>query len=85
MVVHREDISGNLPCAIADWRPLGLFIGAVGTLSILWELLARPGCSDFGTRYASFADLPSIDRVGSSVIVNLVIFAKFQGWFIVAI
>ncbi len=49
---------------------------------MLWGLLARPGCGDFGTRCASFADMLSNDRVGSSFIVDLVIFAAFQGWFI---
>ena len=82
MVVYREDISGILQREVAEWRPLGLLLGGVGTSSILWGLLARPEYGDFGTRYASFLDLLSIDRVGSSFIVDLVIFAAFQGWFV---
>jgi hypothetical protein len=81
-VVYREDISGILQREVAEWRPLGLLLGGVGTSSILWGLLARPEYGDFGARYASFLDLLSIDRVGSSFIVDLVIFAAFQGWFV---
>ncbi|KAL3780755.1 hypothetical protein ACHAW5_006425 [Stephanodiscus triporus] len=81
-VVYREDIAGDLQREVAEWRPLGLFLGGVGTSSILWGLFARPEFGEFGDRYASFLDLLSIDRVGSSFIVDLAIFAAFQGWFV---
>ena len=41
--------------------------------------------SDFGgfhERLTSFLELLSIDRVGSSFLVDLAIFAAFQGWFV---
>jgi hypothetical protein len=82
VVVYREDISGVLQREVAEWRPLGLVLGVVGTSSIVWGLVARPEYGDLATRYLSFLDLLSIDRVGSSFIVDLAIFAAFQGWFV---
>jgi hypothetical protein len=81
-VVYRDDIAGDLQREVAEWRPLGVILGLVGTSSILWALFARPEFGEFGDRYASFLDLLSIDRVGSSFIVDLAIFAAFQGWFV---
>ena len=49
---------------------------------ILWGLLARPEeYGNFGTRYTSFLNLLSINRVGT-FIVDLAIFVAFKGWFI---
>ncbi|KAL7442675.1 hypothetical protein ACHAXH_009855 [Discostella pseudostelligera] len=82
-MVYQEDIDGALQQKVAEWRPLGSFLGGVGALSIVWALFAR--YDDFGgfdERYKSFIDLLSIDRVGSSFIVDLVIFALFQSWFV---
>ena len=80
--VHKEDIDGEIQTLVAEWRPLGGFLGFVGTASILWGLFARPEFGEFNERYATFEDLLSIDRVGSSFLVDLVIFAVFQSWFI---
>jgi hypothetical protein len=83
LVVFQEDITGALQRKVAESKLLGIVLGGVGTLSIVWGLFARH--SDFGTiseRCTSFLDLLSIDRVGSSFIVDLVIFAIFQSWFI---
>ena len=80
-VVYWEDISRFLQRKVAKWRPLGLFLGEVGASLILWGLLTRPEeYGNFGTRYVSFLDLLSMDRVGT-FIVNLIIIAPFQGWF----
>ena len=59
-------------------------MGAVGSGSIAWFFLARADefGSIFSERYASFLDLLSVDRVGSSFIVDLAIFALFQGWLV---
>lgn len=68
---------------VADNKILGLAMGFVGSGSVLWGLFARS--EDFGdlsTRYASLIDLLSIDRVGSSFLVDLAIFALFQGWLV---
>lgn len=80
--VYREDIDGELQAKIAEWRPLGPMLGSVGSLSIWWFLFGRPEFGELSERYASFMDLLSIDRVGSSFIVDLVIFAVFQSWFV---
>jgi len=81
---YQEDIDGTLQGKIAEWRPLCGFLGGVGTASIFWGLFARQTefGIDFTDRYDSFIDLLSIDRVGSSFIVDLVIFALFQSWFV---
>ena len=82
-VVYKEDLP-RIEGILGEFRGLGLLMGTVGSGSILWSLFARSG--DFGTRfderYASFIDLLSIDRVGSSFIVDLRIFAIFQGWLV---
>jgi ketosteroid isomerase-like protein len=80
--VYKEDIDGDIQRLVGEWRPLGAFLGSVGTASIVWGLFARPEFGKFSERYSSFGDLLSIDRVGSSFIVDLVIFAAFQSWFV---
>lgn len=80
--VYQEDIDGDIQTLVAEWRPLGGFLGGVGAASIWWGLFARPEFGEFSERYASFGDLLSIDRVGSSFLVDLVIFAVFQSWFV---
>ena len=80
--VYREDIEGELQAKVAEWRPLGPMLGGVGTLSIWWFFFGRPEFGELSERYASFMDLLSIDRVGSSFLVDLVIFAVFQSWFV---
>ena len=79
---YIEDIDGDIQTLIAEWRPLGGLLGVVGTASIYWGFFARPEFGAFSERYASFGDLLSIDRVGSSFIVDLIIFAIFQSWFV---
>ena len=77
--VFQEDLS-PLACLVES-RVLGLFLGFVGGGAIAWGALARE--ADFGgwsERAASFWQLMSIDRVGSSFLVALVIFAIFQGF-----
>jgi ketosteroid isomerase-like protein len=79
--VSREDLS---PIAQGSESPLlGVSMGLVGSGSIAWFFLGR--YSEFGgldERWTSFIDLLSIDRVGSSFIVDLVIFGLFQAWLV---
>ncbi|KAI2507174.1 hypothetical protein MHU86_7240 [Fragilaria crotonensis] len=80
-VVYMEDL--DLPTKIAENRFLGPFLGSVGAGAIAWGVFAR--AVDFGgldERMASFWQLMSIDRVGSSFLVDLAIFAVFQGWLV---
>lgn len=68
---------------VAENKILGLAMGLVGTGSIFWGLFARADeFGDISTRYASLLDLLSIDRVGSSFLVDLAIFGLFQGWLV---
>ena len=62
---------------------LGPAMVFVGSYSILWAFQGR--VEEFGLlpeRWATFMDLLSIDRVGSSFLVDLGIFALFQGWLV---
>eukprot|EP00977_Amphora_coffeiformis_P027615 scaffold34624_cov132-Amphora_coffeaeformis.AAC.1 len=82
-VVTQQDVQENLSAKIAENRALPAVLGSVGALSIYWAFTGR--IDEFGTfpeRWTSFIDLLSIDRVGSSFIVDLAIFGLFQGWLI---
>lgn len=79
--IPRDEITTVI--RVTENKILGLAMGFVGTGSIFWGLFARS--DDFGdlaTRYASLMDLLSIDRVGSSFLVDLAIFGLFQGWLV---
>jgi ketosteroid isomerase-like protein len=83
IMVVKED----LPVAaqlVGESPILGGLMGFVGTGSILWFFLGRTTeyGADLAVRFASFLDLLSIDRVGSSFLVDLAIFALFQGWLV---
>ena len=81
-IIHKEDISNSIGRTIGEWKPLGAVLGSVGIISTGWALSARSEFGNLSERLATFLDHLSIDRVGSSFIVDLVIFALFQGWLI---
>jgi hypothetical protein len=73
----------SCPAKVAESKLLGPSLGLVGTGAFVWAVLAR--FSEFGgvgERMDSFWRLMSIDRVGSSFLVDLAIFAVFQGWLV---
>eukprot|EP00429_Kryptoperidinium_foliaceum_P014461 CAMPEP_0176034428 /NCGR_PEP_ID=MMETSP0120_2-20121206/17018_1 /TAXON_ID=160619 /ORGANISM="Kryptoperidinium foliaceum, Strain CCMP 1326" /LENGTH=605 /DNA_ID=CAMNT_0017367769 /DNA_START=292 /DNA_END=2106 /DNA_ORIENTATION=- len=80
-VVYKEDLG---PVAQAtESRLLAPILSFVGTGSIFWGIFAR--ADDFGgwnERLQSFVELLKIDRVGTSFLIDLAIFAAFQGWFV---
>jgi hypothetical protein len=79
--VTREDLSAVSRATESRW--FSLVMGLVGTGSMVWAIFARP--DEFGNiqeRYSSLITLLSIDRVGSSFVVDLAIFALFQGWMV---
>lgn len=63
-------------------KAVGPFLGGVGLMSIVWAFVGRPEFGGLDERYSSLIDLLSIDRVGSSFLVDLAIFALFQGWLV---
>lgn len=67
---------------IGEWRGLGPLLALVGTGAVAWGVAARPEFGDLSTRWASFLQLLSGDRLGSSFVVDLVLFALFQGWLV---
>lgn len=86
MVASLEE-KEELPFAakfVGESRLLGPLLGTVGTGALFWGALART--NEFGAGFAersdSFWQLMSIDRVGSSFLVDLAIFALFQGWLV---
>lgn len=82
-IVSKEDLPVVAQIA-GESRALPGLMAFVGSGSIAWFFLGRAGeyGSGFVERYASFVDLLSIDRVGSSFLVDLAIFALFQGWMV---
>jgi hypothetical protein len=79
--IYREDLPQV--AQVTESRLLPVVLSTVGTGSIFWGIFAR--MQDFGgwnERVTSFLDLLSIDRVGSSFLVDLAIFALFQGWLV---
>lgn len=82
MALVSQDELGRV-AQVCESRALGAAMGAVGTGSIVWGIIGR--MDDFGAwndRLASFGELLSIDRVGSSFLVDLVIFGLFQAWLV---
>jgi ketosteroid isomerase-like protein len=78
--VTREDLS---PIAQGSESPLlGVSMGLVGSGSIAWFFMGRSEFGGLNERWTSFIDLMSIDRVGTSFIVDLVIFGLFQAWLV---
>ena len=80
--VFQEDL--GVVATVCESRALGASMGIVGSGAIVWAFLGRT--ADFGVglneRWTTFIDLLSIDRVGSSFIVDLVIFGLFQAWLV---
>lgn len=84
--LYREEIdkSGSV---VGEWRGLGIIGGFLGLLGVYWFFNGR--IAEFGPplwespkRMQSFMKLLSIDRVGSTFIVDLVIYSFFQGWLV---
>jgi len=80
-VICMQDL-GFVERTVGESRLLAPILGSVGTASILWALFARPEFGSFSERYSSLVQLLSMDRVGSSFVVDLVIFGLFQGWLV---
>eukprot|EP00593_Proboscia_inermis_P001172 CAMPEP_0171297456 /NCGR_PEP_ID=MMETSP0816-20121228/6192_1 /TAXON_ID=420281 /ORGANISM="Proboscia inermis, Strain CCAP1064/1" /LENGTH=488 /DNA_ID=CAMNT_0011771733 /DNA_START=45 /DNA_END=1511 /DNA_ORIENTATION=- len=82
-MVYSDDLT-RVQNIVGESRLLGPAMSVVGATSIAWAFLARS--DEFGSgwdeRYSSLIDLLSIDRVGSSFVVDLAIFAIFQGWLV---
>eukprot|EP00980_Cylindrotheca_fusiformis_P025705 scaffold14497_cov119-Cylindrotheca_fusiformis.AAC.9 len=78
--VSLEDLSEV--SRLTERPALGIAMGGVGTGAIIWGLLARDNFGGWAERFPSFLQLLSIDRVGSSCLVDLAIFALFQGWLV---
>lgn len=80
-VVYREDLA-PIERILGEARWLGPLLAGVGTGAVAWGVAARPEFGDLGTRWASLGELLSHDRLGSSFVVDLVLFALFQGWLV---
>ena len=67
---------------MGESKLLGPLLATVGTVALGWGLAARPEFGDLPTRLASLGELLSHDRLGSSFVVDLGLFALFQGWLV---
>jgi hypothetical protein len=79
--VYYDDLEPS-EALVSEWRGLGPLLAAVGSGSLVWAIAARPEFGDLATRWASLLELLSADRLGSSFVVDLVLFACFQGWLV---
>ena len=73
---------GHPACQVGESQLLGPLLATVGTVAIGWGVAARPEFGDLPTRLASLGQLLSHDRLGSSFVVDLGLFALFQGWLV---
>lgn len=80
-IVYLDDLEPR-EALISESPLLGPLLAAVGSLAIGWAAVARPEFGDLATRFASLGELLSADRLGSSFVVDLVLFAFFQGWLV---
>jgi ketosteroid isomerase-like protein len=83
-VVYADDVDGtggtlDAASRAGESRVLAPLLTTVGSGSILWALFARPEFGSLSERWASLAELLSNDRLGSSFVVDLALFALFQG------
>lgn len=82
--VHVEDLSGFEQLCESPF--LGVGLAAWGAAAIGWGAWARADQLQFGAdlpaRLASLAELLAGDRVGTSFVLDLVLFALFQGWLV---
>ncbi|KAL3793973.1 hypothetical protein HJC23_009456 [Cyclotella cryptica] len=74
--LYREELDKSAS-VVGEWRSLGIIMGAVGLLGRVAGFGPPPWESP--KRMQSFVKLLTIDRVGSTFIVDLVKFALFQG------
>jgi len=79
---NQESSSSSFLMRLAEWKPLGLVLSSIGSGAIFWSFWGRPEFGSISERYESLQQLLSIDRVGCSFLVDLVIFSLFQGWLI---
>jgi len=82
-VLYMEELE-PIHSVLGESPFLGPVLAAVGSASIAWFFLGRQDQfgSVFADRYDSFVSLLSVDRVGSSFLVDLAIFGIFQGWLV---
>jgi len=81
---YAEDLSA-FELLVGESRLLGPGLGLVGLGSVgwgaSWGRVEEYG-SDFGTRLGGLQELLGHDRLGSSFVVDLALFALFQGWLV---
>ena len=66
----------------AESRALPVLLGGVGAVSIYWFCNARPEFGGLEERLGSLRTLLAGDRLGSSFLVDLGLYAAFQSWLI---
>lgn len=80
-LAYAEDLA-PVERLVGEWKGLGPLLAAVGTGAVAWGCVARPEFGDLATRWGSLLELLSADRLASSFVVDLVLFAFFQGWLV---
>jgi hypothetical protein len=78
--VYADELDG--PARACESPLLGPLFALVGSGAIAWGFVGRPEYGDLATRWASLCTLLGGDRLGTSFVVDLVLFACFQGWLV---
>ena len=63
-------------------RALPILLGGVGAVAVYWFFAARPEFGGLDERLGSLRQLLAGDRLGSSFLVDLGLYAAFQSWLI---
>eukprot|EP00931_Biecheleriopsis_adriatica_P057811 TRINITY_DN34318_c0_g1_i2.p1 TRINITY_DN34318_c0_g1~~TRINITY_DN34318_c0_g1_i2.p1 ORF type:complete len:429 (-),score=89.26 TRINITY_DN34318_c0_g1_i2:39-1325(-) len=80
-LVYREDLD-ETEAQVSESSALGPLLAFVGLGAVFWGLWARPEFGAYPERWASLCELLSQDRLASSFVVDLALFAIFQGWLV---
>ena len=84
--LYKEELDRSAS-VVGEWRGLGIIGGFLGLLGVYWFFNGRipefgPPLWESPKRMQSFEKLLSIDRVGSTFVLDLIIFSFFQGWLV---
>jgi ketosteroid isomerase-like protein len=79
--VYADDLEPT-EALISEWRGLGPLLALVGSGAVAWGVAARPEFGDLPERLASLQALLAGDRLGTSFVVDLILFGFFQGWLV---
>lgn len=80
---EQSDLTLTTIERVAESKAFPAFLGALGLYCLYWAVCGREALyGDLSARTSSLWQLVSTDRLSFSLVVDLVLFAAFQGWLI---